>query len=124
MADNMFIYSGANTMRILMDQERKHWLLKTDKSKTLQDKVTGDMFKSVIDTCANGIVFKHEKNGNWVVSLYNIDSEGKHWNNDYFHCGEFMKEHYKGGGHPGAAGCTLTEAQFIKVLKSKTIIDK
>jgi len=79
------------------------------------------MFKSVIDTCANGIVFKHEKNGNWVVSLYNIDSEGKHWNNDYFHCGDFMKEHYKGGGHPGAAGCTLTQKQFIKILKNKSL---
>lgn len=79
------------------------------------------MFKSVIDTCANGLVFKHEKNGNWVVSLYNIDSEGKHWNNDYFHCGDFMKEHYKGGGHPGAAGCTLTQEQFIKILKNKSL---
>lgn len=61
MADNMFIYSGANAMRILMDQERKHWLLKTDKSKTLQDKVTGDMFKSVIDNNGGEIVLSTEK---------------------------------------------------------------
>ena len=28
---------------------------------------------------------------------------------------------YKGGGHKGAAGCQLTEAQFKKILKNKTI---
>ena len=61
MADKMFLYSGANTMRILMDQERKHWLLKTDKSKTLQDKTTGDMFKSVIDNNGGEINLSTEK---------------------------------------------------------------
>jgi hypothetical protein len=61
MADKNFLYSGANTMRILMDQERKHWLLKTDKSKTLQDKETGDMFKSVIDNNGGEIVLSTEK---------------------------------------------------------------
>lgn len=66
----------------------------------------------------NGLVFKHQANGNWVVSLYNVYDESD------FHCGDFMKRTFKGGGHKGAAGCTLTEAQFIKVLKSKTIIDK
>ena len=57
----MFLYSGAITMRILMDQERKHWLMKTDKSKTLQDKETGDMFKSVIDNNGGEIVLSTEK---------------------------------------------------------------
>ena len=33
----------------------------------------------------------------------------------------FMKEHYKGGGHPGAAGCTITQEQFIKILKKKEL---
>lgn len=61
MSDKMFIYSGANTMRILMDQERKHWLMKTDKSKTLQDKETGDMFKSVIDNNGGEIILSTEK---------------------------------------------------------------
>ena len=61
MADKNFLYSGADTMRILMDQERKHWLLKTDKSKTLQDKETGDMFKSVIDNNGGEIVLSTEK---------------------------------------------------------------
>lgn len=86
-----------------------------------QGATNSTMFKSVVEECANGIVFKHAKNGNWTISLYNIDSEGKYWNNDYFNCGNFMKEHYKGGGHAGAAGCTVTEAQFIKILKKKQL---
>lgn len=61
MADNMFLYAGANSMRILMEQERKHWLMKTDKSKTLQDKTTGDMFKSVIDNNGGEINLSTEK---------------------------------------------------------------
>ena len=84
-----------------------------------QGQSNSTFFKSLIDTnCQNGIVFKHQPNGNWVVSLYNVKDD------DSFHCGEFMKRSYKGGGHAGAAGCTLTEAQFIKVLKSKILTDK
>jgi len=76
-------------------------------------------FKSLINTnIKNGIVFKHQPNGNWVVSLYNVN------NDDIFHCGEFMKRSYNGGGHAGAAGCTLTIPQFIKVLKTKILSDK
>jgi len=84
-----------------------------------QGQSNSTFFKSLIDTnCQNGIVFKHQPNGNWVVSLYNVKD------GDSFHCGEFMKRSYKGGGHAGAAGCTLTETQFIKVLKSKILTDK
>lgn len=76
-------------------------------------------FKSLKNTnIKNGIVFKHQPNGNWVVSLYNVDDE------DSFHCGEFMKRSYNGGGHKGAAGCTLSKAQFINILKTKLLVDK
>ena len=49
------------------------------------------------------------------MSMYNINED------ECTHCGEFLKKKYNGGGHKGAAGCTFTEAQFIKILKSKTI---
>ena len=69
----------------------------------------------------NAIVFKHAKNGNWTISLYNVrECDEKDWFGR-FHCGQFMKEHYKGGGHPGAAGCTITQEQFIKILKKKEL---
>lgn len=67
-------------------------------------------------------VFKHCKDGNWTLSLYNIyDWKGDRTNKFYFHCGEYLKNTYKGGGHEGAAGCTLTVDKFCKMLKSKTI---
>lgn len=76
------------------------------------------MFKSLKETNPTieiGAVFKHQPNGNWTMSLYNVNNE--YW----FNCGEFLKQKYNGGGHKGAGGCTLTESQFIKILKSKVI---
>ena len=32
-----------------------------------------------------------------------------------------LKEKYKGGGHQGAAGCQVTEEQFIEILKNRRI---
>ena len=74
-------------------------------------------FKSIKNndpTIKCGIVFKHQSNSNWVVSLYNI------YDTDDFDCGKYCKDKYNGGGHTGAAGCTLLESQFIKILKNKT----
>ena len=72
-------------------------------------------FKSVKDEYANGIVFKHLKDGNWTISLYNTS------NDDNFDCGAYLKEKYNGGGHKGAAGCTITSAQFFSMLEKKEI---
>ena len=63
----------------------------------------------------NGIVFKRTPTGDWTVSLYNVND----W--DDFHCGEYLKNKYKGGGHLGAAGATISQAKFIKMLKTKEI---
>jgi nanoRNase/pAp phosphatase (c-di-AMP/oligoRNAs hydrolase) len=49
------------------------------------------------------------------MSLYNI------YDNDNFNCGTYLKENYNGGGHVGAAGCTITNTKFIKILKTKKI---
>lgn len=74
------------------------------------------VFKSLRNTdIRNGVIFKHNPSGTWTISLYNINDE------DWFHCGEYLKEKYKGGGHKGAAGCQVTQKQFIKILNSKTI---
>ena len=63
----------------------------------------------------HGLVFKRSPNSKWVLSMYNINDE------DDFHCGDFLRKRYNGGGHKGAAGCTLTEDQFIDILKKRTI---
>jgi oligoribonuclease NrnB/cAMP/cGMP phosphodiesterase (DHH superfamily) len=74
------------------------------------------MFKTLRNTnIKNGIVFKHNPNTTWTISLYNVNDE------DWFHCGEYLKEKYKGGGHKGAAGCQVTEEQFIEILKNRRI---
>ena len=82
----------------------------------MQGATSSTMFKCLKNTdIDHGIVFKHKADGNWVVSLYNVRED------NCVHCGEYLKKKYNGGGHKGAAGCTLTQDQFINILKSKTL---
>lgn len=80
------------------------------------------MFKSInknkdtYDEIMNGIVFKHNNDSTWTISLYNIRED-----DSTFHCGDFLKKFYNGGGHMGAAGCTISEDEFIKILKTKIL---
>ncbi len=73
------------------------------------------MFKTCLNSIQNGIVFKHQKNGDWAISLYNKTDDST------FHCGDFLKKKYNGGGHEGAAGCTISQKQFIDILLTKTL---
>jgi oligoribonuclease NrnB/cAMP/cGMP phosphodiesterase (DHH superfamily) len=74
------------------------------------------MFQSLKDTeYKNGLIFKRFANGKWGISLYNINVE------DTFDCGAYLKEHYNGGGHKGAAGAGITEETFIRLLKTKSL---
>ena len=82
----------------------------------MQEQTSSMIFTSVKDKFTNGIVFKHKKDGTWSVSLYNTNCD-----DHSFHCGDYMKKNYGGGGHEGAAGAQITESQFIKILKTKTL---
>ena len=73
------------------------------------------MFNSVKDKVKNGIIFKRMPDGNWSISLYNTNLD------DTFHCGEYLKENYNGGGHIGAAGCQVSEEKFKRMLRIKAI---
>lgn len=74
------------------------------------------MFQSLKGKIQNGIVFKKNSNNSWTLSLYNVDQE------DTFNCGTFLKSKYKkGGGHVGAAGCTLSKSKVLKMLREKCI---
>lgn len=85
---------------------------------------SSNLFKSIREThpdIMNAIVFKHQPNGNWCISLYNVrECDEQDWPGR-FHCGDYLQKHYNGGGHPGAAGCTITQDQFIKILKKKEL---
>ena len=59
--NKIIYYGGTNVLGFLMNQERKHWLLKTDKKKQVQDDVTGDIFQGQIDNRGSNIVVKSEK---------------------------------------------------------------
>lgn len=121
-----------DTGEILVDNENKRmktiikcsgdfeWTVGEDNRKAvalfIQGPSNSRMFESVIDKVQNAIVFKRNSNSNWTVSLYNPNEKDLS-----FHCGEYCREKYKGGGHIGAAGFELTEKQFIKILKEKHI---
>lgn len=54
----------------------------------------------------------------YSVSLYSSGDESKLGD---FSCGKFMADKYSGGGHKGAAGGTMTEEQFINLIKNKQL---
>lgn len=58
----------------------------------------------------HGIVFKRNPDGRWILSAYNVS------NDIDFDCGAYLKANYGGGGHKGAAGCTISRDQFINLL--------
>ena len=63
---------GYNNLAFILEQERQHWLLKTDKKKQIQDKITGDMFQGQIDNIGSDIILNTEKlpiTNNAVVSI-------------------------------------------------------
>ena len=62
MAPNKILWlMGYGNLSLVLEQERKHWLLKTDKKKQIQDKVTGDMFLGQIDNIGSDVVLSAEK---------------------------------------------------------------
>ena len=73
------------------------------------------MFKSVKNVVEHGICFKHTKEGKWIVSLYNTR------NDITFDCGDYLRKNYGGGGHVGAAGCTLDNEQFFEIITKKSL---
>ena len=98
------------------DEDRGRPLYKKACAIFMQGPTSSTMFKCLKKTdIEQGIVFKHNKNGNWTISLYNINDD------NWVHCGEYLKEKYGGGGHKGAAGCQVTQDQFIEILKKKSL---
>ena len=72
-------------------------------------------FKANCQNILNGVTFKKLCDDNWTMSLYNIDDR------DDFHCGNYLKSKYGGGGHKGAAGCVLSTEQVMNLIETKKI---
>lgn len=117
---DIILNNDVRLYKSMCEQCDTDWLVDNkDKSAVLfcEGQSSSIMFNFFINTdIKRGIVFHHKKNNLWVISLYNIND-----NDNSFDCGAYLKEHYKGGGHAGAAGCTITNAKFIQMLKNKTI---
>lgn len=98
------------------------WTIKDDDGKErkavalfMQGATGSGVFKSVADKAPHGIVFKRNPSGTWTISLYNTKDT------ETFHCGEFLKERYGGGGHKGAAGCQVPQEKFVEILSAKQL---
>ena len=57
-------YLGYNSLALITEQERKHWLLKTDKKKTVIDPVTRDQYIGQIDNKGSDIMIESQKTQN------------------------------------------------------------
>lgn len=112
-------YERQKNNKIIADYGDGEWFIENTNRKCIvlfmQGQTSLIMFDSVKHLYSNAAVFKRTTTGYWTMSLYNTNT------NDNFHCGEYLKEKYKGGGHSGAAGCTLSESKFLKMLKNKRI---
>lgn len=82
-----------------------------------QSLVNSTSFESLKNTSIkHGVVIKRiPYSDNYEISLYNINSD------DEFNCGEYLKIKYKGGGHKGAGGATISDSQISKILTSKLV---
>lgn len=58
--DKIYYHLGYNNLAIVLDQERKHWLMKTDKQKTIIND-TGDMYRGTVDNIGSDIIIESEK---------------------------------------------------------------
>ena len=52
---------GYNNLSIILEQERRHWLMKTDKNKQIQDSLTGDIFHGTVDNLGSDIIIESKK---------------------------------------------------------------
>jgi hypothetical protein len=59
--NKIYHFLGYNNLGLMIEQERKHWLLKTDKMKRLQDKNTGDVYQGKIDNMGSDVVIETSK---------------------------------------------------------------
>lgn len=52
---------GYNNLAILLEQERRHWLMKTSKNKQIQNTLTGDLFQGQLDNIGSDIIIESKK---------------------------------------------------------------
>ena len=59
--DKLLRVLGYNNLSIILMQERRHWLMKTDVNKQIQDSITGDVFQGRVDNTGSDITVESKK---------------------------------------------------------------
>ena len=57
----IYNFVGYNNLGLILEQERKHWLLKPDKKLNVQDSVTGSIFVGRLDNLGNEVIVETNK---------------------------------------------------------------
>lgn len=70
--DKISWFLGYNNLALILEQDRKHWLMKTDKKLQVQDKYTGNMFQGIIDNLGSEVLLHSEKLGIQNDTIQNI----------------------------------------------------
>lgn len=79
--NKMHWFLGYQSLGLILDQERKHWLLKTDKKKQLIDPQTGNTFQGQIDNLGSDIIIETEFSPSLyseIASLKYVEEEDAH----------------------------------------------
>ncbi len=112
-------YDNERTTRTIKSHGDTSWTLGGEKACAIftTDRFNSQSFTNVFagTDIEHGIVFKREPDGRWVLGAYNVSEDTD------FDCGAYLKANYSGGGHKGAAGCTITQNQFIEMLTSHQV---
>ena len=112
-------YDSERNTRDITSHGDTSWTIGGEKACALftVDRLNSQSFTSVFagTDIEHGLVFKRQSDGRWVLSAYNVSEESG------FDCGAYLKTNYGGGGHKGAAGCTLTQDQVIGMLMSHQV---
>lgn len=112
-------YDRERTTRAIRSHGDLNWTIGGEPACALftTDRFNSQSFTNVFagSDIKHGITFKREPDGRWVLSAYNVSEDST------FDCGAYLKANYGGGGHKGAAGCTISQAQFIEMLVSHKV---
>ena len=61
MIKKLYWMLGYNNLSIILEQERKHWLLKTDSNKQIQNAKTGDIFQGMLENVGSDVAIESKK---------------------------------------------------------------
>ena len=81
MIKKLYWMLGYNNLSIILEQERKHWLLKTDSNKQIQNAKTGDIFQGMLENVGSDVAIESKKlpyNYSFISDInFNLDDADK-----------------------------------------------